>query len=69
MHDNSFVLKGTLEIIKKEKSLKLKIKDNKNLFIIHAGTKLYNRDIYSLEKSLNIVSRFKIIIKLEKLLN
>ena len=44
---------------KKGKIIKIKkIKDNKNLFIIHAGTKLYNRDIYSSGgRVLNIVSR------------
>ena len=44
---------------KKGKVIKIKkIKDNKNLFIIHAGTKLNNGDIYSTGgRVLNIVSK------------
>ena len=44
---------------KKGKIIKFKkIKDNKNLFIIHAGTKLNNGNIYSAGgRVLNIVSK------------
>ena len=70
--------KGYPRNYKKRKIIKInKIKDNKNLFIIHAGTKLYNRKIYSSGgRVLNIVSKGqnynqirKKIIKLIKKIN
>ena len=53
---------------KKGKVIKIKkIKDNKNLFIIHAGTKFDNGDVYSSGgRVLNIVSKGQKFNQLEK---
>ena len=78
VYDDSLVFKGYPGNYKKGKVLKIKtIKDKKNLFIIHAGTKLNNGNIYSNGgRVLNIVGKGqdynnirKKIIKLIKKIN